>query len=317
MAKIHDLVIQHGRLEARKYVVEEEWHLVDAAARVLEDESQALGITYSGFCMTSLPHKRLADDAIWERKASKFSLLIEPGHLRINKQLRQIGIPYGSRARLILLYLQTRAIQTNSREVELGRSLGNWMERMGIPIGGKNYELVREQANRISACKLTFFWENEAVEGFEKDSIVKGGMRLKKPAEARDARVQGSFWEDRVQLGETFFKAIKSHPVPIWEPALRIIANQSMAIDIYVWLAYRLRSLRSPAEITWSALFIQFGAGFAAIRHFKPKFVAALKMALAVYPDARVQVYERPGGGLTLYPSAPPVSERAANSLIR
>jgi hypothetical protein len=57
--------------------------------------------------MTSLPHKRLPDDAIWERKGPKLSLLIEPGQLRVNQELRQIGVPDGSRARLILLYLQT------------------------------------------------------------------------------------------------------------------------------------------------------------------------------------------------------------------
>lgn len=312
MENIHNLVVQHGRLEARKYVTEDEWHLVDTAARVLEEESQALGITYSGFCMTSLPHRRLPDDAIWERKAAKFSLLVEPGYMKIAGQLRQVGIPYGSRARLILLYLQTRAVQTDSREVELGRSLGAWMDRMGVPIGGKNYQLVREQANRISACKLTFFWENEAVEGFEKDHIIKGGMRIKSPAEASVAKVQGSLWEDRVLLGETFFRAIKSHPVPLWEPALRVVANQSMTIDVYIWLAYRLRSLRSPTDITWTALHAQFGAGFQAIRQFKPKFIEALKMALMVYPDAKVQINERVGGGLTLHPSRPPVAESKA-----
>ena len=54
-----------------------------------------------------------------------------------------IGVPYGSRARLIMLYLQSEALRTSSREVELGRSLRNWLERMGISVGGKSKAVQR------------------------------------------------------------------------------------------------------------------------------------------------------------------------------
>ena len=33
---------------------------------------------------------------------------------------------------MILLFLQGQAVRTGSREIELGRSLSVWMERMGI-----------------------------------------------------------------------------------------------------------------------------------------------------------------------------------------
>jgi len=36
------------------------------------------------------------------------------------------------------------------------------------------------------------------------------------------------------------------HPVPIEENAIAMIANNSMAIDVYCWLAYRLHSLTTP-----------------------------------------------------------------------
>ena len=34
-----------------------------------------------------------------------------------------------------------------------------WLHRMGIPIGGNTYRLVREQGRRISSCHLTFFYD--------------------------------------------------------------------------------------------------------------------------------------------------------------
>lgn len=38
---------------------------------------------------------------------------------------------------MILLYLQTQAVRTGSREVALGRSIQDWMETMGLAVGGE------------------------------------------------------------------------------------------------------------------------------------------------------------------------------------
>ena len=65
--------------------------------------------------------------------------------LDIRKQ--PIGVPYGSIARMILLYLQTQAVRTRSREVELGASMNAWLTAMGIPIGGKT---VPDRAGAIA-----------------------------------------------------------------------------------------------------------------------------------------------------------------------
>jgi hypothetical protein len=55
-----------------------------------------------------------------------------------------------SRPDLILIYLQTQAVLTQSREVSLGRSMREWMGRMGISIGGETAAGLREQAKRIT-----------------------------------------------------------------------------------------------------------------------------------------------------------------------
>ena len=41
----------------------------------------------------------------------------------------------------------------------------DWMERMGLAIGGETAHSLREQAARISACTLKFFWEDDTHEG--------------------------------------------------------------------------------------------------------------------------------------------------------
>lgn len=304
MSDVHQLVRLHGRDEAKRLIGADRAALVDVAARMLEDTSTDLAVTYSGFCLTALPHRKIPDGENWLREGPRVSLLVEPGQLPVGGKLKSFGVPYGSRARMILLYLQTRAVQTDTPEVELGRSLHDWLARMDIPVGGKTYADVRDQASRISACRLTFFWQDErGADAFQKDSIVRSGINLSAPG----IPDQGSLWDERVELSPTFFAELKRHPVPISEPAVRAISGKSMALDVYIWLAYRLHVLNRPTTITWAALHAQFGAGYKHVFQFKPGFRQALDLALAVYPDAQVDVADQ---GVILHPSRPPIPER-------
>jgi hypothetical protein len=49
------------------------------------------------------------------------------------------------------------------------------------------------------------------------------------------------------------------------------------------------------------------------VRDFKRSFLDNLKLALAVYPAARVDVAD---GGLVLHPSAPPVTPRQVTARV-
>lgn len=310
MGTLHKLVLDVGREEALRRVDADERYLVRIAADVLAEEANEIGVTYSGFCQAALPHKRLASDAPWIRRNEQITLMVEPGRLLRPgaTEADLMGVPYGSRARLILLYLQTRALRSNSREIELGRSMREWLKRMGIPHGGKSYAEVRDQAARLSTCKLTFYYAaSKGRTGFSNERIIDDGMMMLDDDSPEDDRQVPLFIEN-VRLSESFFAALCKHPVPIWEPALQHIQNNSMALDLYVWLAYRLHILQRPTIVHWGALHGQFGAGFKALRHFRPTFVSNLRLALATYPDARVGEIE---DGVVLHPSRPPVAKLA------
>lgn len=229
---VHQLILAHGREKAREMMPVKQRSLVDIAAEVLADDSRRIGISYTGFCLTSLPHKRLPDDQTWEEKGHKVTLWVEPGRMKVKGTAITYGVPYGARARMILLYLQTQAVRTGSREIALGRSMRDWMERMGLSVGGETARSLREQAARISACTLKFFWENEDHEGWSRGGIVSSGLSFK----ARESG-QDSLWEDRVVLDELFWHALRDHPVPLLETAIRQLRDRSMSLDIYVWLA--------------------------------------------------------------------------------
>jgi hypothetical protein len=117
---------------------------------------------------------------------------------------------------------------------------------------------------------------------------------------------QQSLWQDRVMLDEDFFRALREHPVPVSETALRAIGPRSMVIDVYVWLAYRLHALKKDVEVGWPALYAQFGASFATVRRFRQHFLDCLQIAVAAYPEAHVSIGER---GIILRPSRPAIAK--------
>jgi hypothetical protein len=306
MGDVHQLLLRFGLDGARaQATTRNERQAIDAAASVLADEETRLGITHAGFAMTSLPHKRI-EQAVWRRDGGRTTLLVEAGH---DRDGALIGVPYGSIARLILLYLQTEAIRTNSPEVELGRSMNSWMNRMGLRAGGKTYHLVAEQARRISACRLTFFTDhNNGSESRHNGAFVQDAISLRGVSEEN----QASLWNDRIRLDDGFWRSLRTHPVPVREEAIRAIGTRSLAIDVYIWLAYRLHALAKPTPAGWPAIHAQFGAGFRHVRQIKPTFTEALSLALAVYPEARVDMDRT---GLTLHPSPPAVPKPLAKRL--
>ena len=301
--KLHDLVLQHGRDVARELVPSEQRHLVDLAATVLGDDKLTLGYLYSGFAMTGLPHRRLpADDQVWHRDNGRFSLLVEPGVvLDARGEVVRHGVPYGSRARLILLYLQSEAIRTNSRTVSLGASMHAWMEKLGVRPGGTNYQAIREQARRLSACTMTVGWRGDrGISGFNRASIVSAMMFVSRATDGR----QIPMWDETAEISHEFFDALRHHPVPVNEAAIRAIQNSSAVIDVYIWLCYRLRDLKRSTDVPWAALYAQFGSEYKTIRQFRAKFKDMLRDARAVYPGAEVEVTT---SGVRLHPSLPAV----------
>jgi hypothetical protein len=214
-----------------------------------------------------------------------------------------VGIPFGSIARMILLYLQTEAMKTRSREIELGRSMNQWLSSMNIDGGGRQYRLVREQSRRLSLCRLTLYRSTDEATHVTNSSFVRDAIL---PTRTTD---QLPLWREVVRLDEGFYESLLAHPMPVLESAIKQIGSRSMAIDVYVWLAYRLHHLAKPTPVPWRAVYEQFGGGYAQFRQFKAKFKEPLALALAAYPEARVSADE---DGLTLHPSASPVPGRKA-----
>src|SRR5215213_3915383 len=96
---------------------------------------EELAFLHSGLCQTFLPHARPAsDDAIWRRKAGRFTLLVSPGVMDDGRRVARVGVPYGTKARLILIYLQSEGVK--GRVVSLGASMSAWIRSLGLSVTG-------------------------------------------------------------------------------------------------------------------------------------------------------------------------------------
>lgn len=302
MGTIHDLLETRGKAEALKAGLDR--GVVEAASLYMSDEDGSLGFAFSGWAQCALPHRRLPDETRWEIAGERVRLVVEPG-LRPSSDdgpMEHVGVPYGSVARLILLFLQTEALRTDSREVELGGSLRQWLGKIGASVGGSNARAVRDQAERISRCRLTFHIQGSGRVGLVNQSIVDRALFIDDGCEK-----QGKLSLEAAKLSEGFFEQLRRHPVPIEEAAIKAISNNPAALDAYLWLAYRLHVLSCDKLITWKALKSQFGTSYKELFHFKPRFTQALALATAVYPAAKIDIRDE---GVVLKPSRPPVTPK-------
>lgn len=252
----------------------------------------------SAFALTSLPHKQPKDDSKWVLENGPYHLLVEGGYKLIDGDTVYSGVPFGSRARLILYYLVTKAVEKQTPKVELGRSMTAWMRSMKIPCSGPNYESIREQVMRIASCRITFNQTTNAGSAMAQENIV-GAMFT--------PRKDGSqIWENCAVLSDGFFESLRKHKFPVDARAISVLQNQSQSMDVYIWLCYRMQRLDGPLDVPWKSLYQQFGSGYSALRFFKRNFLThALPRAMAVYPKAVIDII--PEMGLRLHPSPPAI----------
>lgn len=261
--------------------------LIEEALAIEVQEAKAagaLGYMARVLVQATLPHSRLAGNE-FERRNGAFSLvMLAPS---------RIGLPYGVVPRLLLSWVSTEAVRTRERHLVLGDSLSSFMQQLDMmPTGGRwgSITRLREQSRRLFNTTISCHYEgNDSTtdEGFLIASKNQLWWDPKRPE-------QGSLFQSTVTLSEEFFKEVVNHPVPLDMRALKALKKSPLAIDLYVWLTYRLSYLRRPAAIPWEALQLQFGSGYPDTAqgkaNFKRKFAGALIKVEVVYSGLRGHV---------------------------
>ncbi len=130
---------------------------VDQLVEASEEEPD-VGFMARLIALCPLPRTNPGSRKEYARHNGPYSLVMSAGAL---KQL-----PYGNLPRLLLAWVCTEAVKTQSRELTLGRSLSRFMRQLGITSdsGGKRGEMtrVRDQMDRLFSASVTLIYQGES-----------------------------------------------------------------------------------------------------------------------------------------------------------
>ena len=218
-------------------------------------------------------------------------------------------LPYGNIPRLLLAWVCTEAVRTQSRELVLGASLSAFMRELGLDSSsGAGRQRLRAQMDRLFNATVALTYEHENGKQFVASRIADRGefwWDTKHPD-------QSSLWESTIRLGEEFFNEIIAHPVPLDMKILKAIKRSSLGLDLYLWLTYRTFSLQRPMRLSWPRLYCQFGSNPAkasdtrTVDAFRTDCLRELNKIKDAWPSLH---YSTAKGVLMLSPSPPRIPQ--------
>ena len=217
-------------------------------------------------------------------------------------------LPFGNLPRLLMAWVCTEAVRTQSRELVLGRSLSKFMRTLGAyNSGGQPQTRLRNQMKRLFGCTVSLIYEDERGEQFVSSLIAERGEFWWNEHKPDDP----SLWDSKIELGEKFFEEIIYHPMPIDMNTLTALKRSTLGLDLYLWLTYRTFTLRAPLRLSWRQVYRQFGAHPSkasdnnTAQAFRYKVLRELKKIKLAWPDLN---YATAKGVLILLPSAPVIA---------
>ncbi len=254
------------------------------------------------------------DPPEWYRTNGDFTLSVRPGY-KFNPKTKKrvcLGYPYGSMPRLLLFWMTTEAIRTQSRRLELGGSLKEFMEAIGVSTytgGGKrsNPTRLKNQMDRLFRASISFDYQTDRQESYINMDVASETTLWFDPKKP----TQDDLFESWVELGEKFYKGITEAPIPLDMAAIRALKKSPIALDLYSWLTYKtwIATQRGkPTFVGWRTLQKQMGSDTLRHRKFKENALEALRKVYLVYPNLCIEeIDERHRSGIKISPSRPAI----------
>jgi hypothetical protein len=245
----------------------------------------------------TLPHSDPGDVPVWKRRNGDLTLIMTRAD--IDDEGGLIGYPYGSLPRLLLYWINSEAVRTKSRRLELGSNLSRFMTELGLnPRNGRgersDARRLQNQMARLFAASIRFKQTGEAANGEMRQNtrvaaIIDQSELWWNPKHIR----QGYLWHSWIELSESFYNTITAVPVPLNMRALKALKRSPLALDLYAWLSYKswnVTRLKAHQSVSWELLHAQLGSDYAELRNFKLKASAAIRKIVDVQPEFRISL---------------------------
>jgi len=305
LAKVADILPRIPQLKQHLPVVKPDGpvglRLIEAASYT---DQQTILYQHTVFCQTGLPYRDPGDDVrSIERTNGNVGLEVTAGKAWHPAKGRfiELGLPFGTKPRLILADINTQAILTQKPQIDLENTITKFVKRMNLHTHGRNIRAIKDAMSRLCAASIRLGLTHQDGHGSTFNSQIVTGFDIWFPKDDR----QRVLWPSKALLSGEYFNSLMIHGVPLDESHYLALSHSAMAMDIYAWLAQRLHRIKAAEVlISWQQLHLQFGWNYQHVREFRRVFKVALKEVLAVYHVAKVEADER---GLILRNSPPPV----------
>ena len=261
-----------------------------------------LGFMARLMALCSLPRTNPGNRLQYKRVNGPYSLIMTA--------VGKTKLPFGNIPRLLLAWVSTEAVRTQSRVLVLGSSLSEFMRKLGLGdrSGSKRGDRtrLRNQMKRLFHCSVSLIYEDDHHEA-SASSFVADRTDFWWNERKPDDPV---FFNSKIRLSEDFYNEIIRHQVPLDMDTLKALKRCSLGLDLYLWISYRTFALTRPLRLTWKQLYRQFGAHPAkasdnqTVQNFRYKILRELKKIKIAWPDLN---YSTALGVLILHPSTPAI----------
>lgn len=287
--------------------------LIESSTEIRDTPPEDIAYQHSVLCQTSLPY-RSTPERRWQAQNGKVMLLVQAGEAfdPTKRQWIELPLPFGPKARLILMYLNSEAIRTQSPVIDVEDSMTAFLRQLqnGRDPNGDEIQKFKQQLASLARAKISMAAADHDLAG---DAIrtPHGDLPIVKFIELWFPKNpnQRVLWPGTLELTTDYFNDLVKHAVPLDQRAVAALSHSAMALDIYAWLAQRLHRVApsKPYPLAWTTLHQQFGHGYKQIRQFRSAFLKTLKDVQSQYPDAKLAA---DGKGLILQNSPPPIRKK-------
>lgn len=310
MRRLSDVLTEDGRILSRRL------QRLPATRQGGLERHDHVEVAFMARLLTlcALPRRDRGDERQYMRRNGPYTMIVTA--------TGRSGLPFGTLPRLLLAWICTEVVRTQSARLRLGATLAEFMRELGITsrsggIRGDRTRL-RDQIERLFNASIRLSYEGEGVTR-SVASMIADRSELWWQVESHEPP---SMWVSTVRLGSGFFAEILRRPVPVDMATLRALRRCALGLDLYLWLTYATFRLDRPRRITWPVLYRQFADQPSEVydknevQMFRRRVLRELRKIKRTWPALNYSVeagqrgHRSRAGALVVGPTAPKIPAR-------
>src|SRR5271157_4330477 len=179
--------------------------LLNLATDIASSPPDDLAFQHSVLTQTSLPTSKPPEGVlVWERQQGRARLRVEAGSVLDPRtgEYVQPGLPYGPKARLLLMHLNSEAVRRQSPVIPVEDSMTAFFRRlMGKTMDGREIRRLKSQLSALAAAKFSMGIMQGEDRGLQVETKVVTAFNLWLPKDVS----QRVLWPSTLQLSLDYY----------------------------------------------------------------------------------------------------------------